>query len=94
MRKMFLLLICMFLFSPLGFAQEESPYPDANPNVKQTDEDGEPIDTSAPAERIWQGEQYQNIQDEYGSNQSPSFEGRENINPNESDYGYGENDVE
>ena len=92
MKRIFLLIMCLSLLSPVALAQEESPYPDINPNIKQNDEDGERIDTSAPAERIWQGEQYQNIQEEYGSNQSPSFEGRGKINPNEADYGYGSSD--
>lgn len=32
------------------------------------------------------------IYDEYGSNKSPAFNNRQNINPNESDYGFGQTD--
>ena len=44
------------------------------------------------SEKTWQGEHDEVIFDHYGSDQSPSFLNREDMNPNESDYGYGSPD--
>lgn len=44
---------------------------------------------SEASEKTWQGEHDEAIYDNYGSDQSPAFLNRENMNPNESDYGYG-----
>lgn len=42
-----------------------------------------------PSEYVWDKEEEEYIYDNYGSEYSPAFLNRQNMNPNESDYGYG-----
>ena len=44
------------------------------------------------SEDAWDAQQDDTIYNNYGSEESPAFLNRENINPNESDYGYGSTD--
>ena len=89
--KEFLLFICIILLYCPVFAQDSGEFK-LPKGFKQTQNDGEIIDKNSPAELIWEGTESQIIEDTYGSDQSPYFEGRGGINPNESDYGYGNSD--
>lgn len=68
---------------------EDNPYADKNWGVQPVSEDQQAQldnDSNVQGSDDFYSEL---IAPEYGSDQSPAFLNRENINPNESDYGYG-----
>lgn len=93
MIKKFALLImsCMFSFCPAVLASDSS-VDDSNWGVYPQNRDEENAEETSSAEDIWNYERSDLIYNNYGSDQSPAFSNRENINPNECDYGYGSTD--
>lgn len=96
MRKLFLLLICLFLsfLSSLNFnfafaAGKNNNYEDSNFGIPPSNQDYQP---SSASEEAWDRERDELIYQNYGSTESPSFQNTKNINPNEDDYDYGSTD--
>lgn len=78
------------LFAP-AFAADANPY---MPKYKTPKHNGGGIPTdNTDADSEDSDDFYDEmIYEQYGSDQSPAFNNRENINPNESDYSYGSAD--
>jgi len=95
MKRLFFI-VCMFSFlSICSVSADESALDTSNWGVQSRpqascdyDEYYEDGDTS-PSEDTWNGEHDNKIYEKYGSEESPAFLNRENINPSESDYNSG-----
>lgn len=82
--------LCLFSFSYPAFG-DDAPADDSNWGVQPVPQPTQ--DTGGSAEQdAWKREHDEIIYQKYGSEDSPSFLNRENMNPNESDYGYGSTD--
>jgi len=79
--------MCLFSLLPScsAFAQDANPYTYKN-NVK---DEGIATDNNDKDTEDQEDFFDEMIYQQYGSDQSPSFNNREKINPNESDYSYG-----
>lgn len=90
MHKIILVLSLFMFFSPVFAQGEMICYDMDDENVKQN-QDGTTSNDDYDSE---DSDYYYNelIEPEYGCDQSPAFLNRGNINPNESDYGYGSTD--
>jgi len=86
MKKLFNLIICLslFLFTSCAFG-DDAPSDDSNWGVQPQKQSPK----IAPSEKTWNEEQDETIYDNYGSEESPAYLNRENMNPNEADYDYG-----
>lgn len=87
MNKEVLLILCMCLLSYPAIAQDET-YTDTNKNVQQQNTNNEPTTQPEGSESDWNLLYDQLVNERYGSIESPAFLNRENMNPNESNYGY------
>lgn len=88
MNKVILLIMCFCLISYPVFA-DDAPADNSNWGVQPAYQDA---DDSSPSQDAWDRERDEIIDRKYGSEDSPAFLNRENINPNEADYGYGSTD--
>lgn len=92
MKKSALFLTFLFVFSAFPFfhyANAEISNDNTNWGIKTPEPDPPQSIKQEASEKVWQGEHDEVIYDNFGSDQSPAFLNRENINPTESDYGYG-----
>lgn len=92
--KIFILLFsCLSLFALFypAFADEAAP-DNSNWGIQPLTEDQQKTKVISSEEKIWNKEQDKNIYENYGSEESPAFLNRENINPGEADYNYGSGD--
>lgn len=95
MKKMFFIVISLLLCSVFNgiFADEAAP-DNSNWGVPPMSQNEQVIDeNTTPSENTWNDEHDLKIYNNYGSEKSPAFLNRENINPNESDYGSGSGGV-
>lgn len=77
----------MFLLAYPAMAQDE-PYAGISGTVKEQNEDSQSDTDPQGSESDWDRMYDETVYERYGSTESPAFLNRENINPNESDYGY------
>lgn len=90
MNKLLLLIICCcFLHCPAFADNTDAPSDNTNWGINPTPQNNNNI---TPSEKAWDAEHDEIIDNRYGSVYSPAFLNRENINPNEADYGYGSSD--
>ncbi|MFA7659522.1 MAG: hypothetical protein WCY19_08825 [Candidatus Gastranaerophilaceae bacterium] len=94
MKEFILSVMCLFLFFLFhpAFADDDGTSSNSNWGIPPASKDEMSAQNSGSAEEAWSEEYNQTIYERYGSDESPAFNNRENINPNESDYGYGETD--
>jgi len=90
MKKSIILVMCLlsFCLSCPVIAQDLNPYTYKN-NLHQHKDEGLTTDNSDADTQDTDDFYNEMINEQYGSNLSPDFNNRENINPNESDYSYG-----
>ena len=88
MKKIISLFICLFSFVYPVCAQDVNPYT-YNNNTRQPKDQG--LNTDNSTADMENSDDFYNemIKQQYGSNQSPAFLNREDINPNEDSYDYG-----
>lgn len=79
--------ICLCFCPLLAFADSSS-VDDTNWGVQPTLRPAQAI-TPEASEDVWNQQRNNIIDEKYGCDTSPGFLNRDNINPNESDYGYG-----
>ena len=85
-----IILLSLFLFVSSAFAQgERVSYDFDETNYRQNNDDSKNDKWDSDETDYFYTDL---IEPYYGSDQSPAFLNRENINPNESDYGYGSTD--
>jgi hypothetical protein len=90
MKKIICLIVCVFSFlfvSPV-FSQDFSQNMPQNGSRVQSTQ-GIPTDNNDSDTQDSDDFYNEMIYEDYGSNQSPAFNNREDINPNESNYGFG-----
>lgn len=89
--KNFVFLICFCLISSPVFAQNESNYIFSGKNQQQIQNanQDDSDDTREKAEQVWDETVNNYVTDHYGSDESPAFSNRENINPHEDQYDSG-----
>lgn len=93
MKKLILLFICIVptvICYPV-FAAEAAP-DDSNWGIQPVTKDWQRAQQTSSSEKAWDEEVNEKIYENYGSEASPAFLNRENINPGESDYDYGSGD--
>lgn len=90
MKNLVLLIFFCLISSPV-LAKSASNYIFSGKNQQQiqANEQSDSALKEENAEQIWNYTVDDYIDRNYGSDASPAFSNRENINPNESDYGYG-----
>ena len=84
MKKIFLLITCLFLFSYSAKAEEKSTCAETINNEQQTYDNGQAVENPS-AENTWDREYNQILDEKYGSVESPAFLNRENIDSDDSD---------
>lgn len=84
MKKFVLLFICLFSFSYPVFADEAAP-DNSNWGIQPITADQQKAKETSASEKTWNQEVNETIYDNYGSDESPAFLNRENIDPHESD---------
>jgi len=82
-----LLVLCMFLLSYPAIAQDET-CNGTNENIQQPNKNQQPNVNPGGSESDWDIMYDETIYERYGSTESPAFLNREEMNPNEGDYGY------
>lgn len=87
MNKEVLLVLCMCLLSYSAIAQEEA-YSDTKETTGQQKQIINQNTQTESSEQDWDLMYDQTVNERYGSIESPAFLNREEMNPNESDYGY------
>lgn len=89
MKKIILFFICLIVFSFFypAFADETN-FDNSNWGIQPVNQDEQQAKETSPLEKIWNKEQDENIYDNYGSEESPAFLDRENIDPGEYEYDY------
>lgn len=92
MKKSVFLIICIFLFSAPTFSDGVSS-DNSNWGIQPPSANTQ-NDNTSDEEDEWNRIHDEVIYKKYGSEESPSFLNREEMNPNESDYGYGTPDGE
>lgn len=92
MKKYLSILLCLFFCSYPIEAADADPHAGLRMDLLQTRADN--LGRNASADLNDADDEFYNelINQDYGCDQSPAFLNRENINPNESDYGYGATD--
>lgn len=90
MKKFAFLIIFILAFSYThhAFADDVNPTSDPNWGVPSENENTHQADEDTPTEDEWDKIYDQTIYNKYGSDESPAYLNRENMNPGESDYGY------
>lgn len=90
MKKFAFLIIFILAFSYMHHALADDVNPTSDPNwgVPSENENTHNDDYSKSGEDEWDKIYDQTIYNKYGSDQSPAFLNRDNMNPGESDYGY------
>ena len=84
--KNLIFLIFFLIFCSYPVLGDDTAPNTSNWGVQPIPQNKLPIDkTFSPSENIWGNEQDDYIYNNYGSEESPAFLNRENINPNESD---------
>ena len=87
MKQLFFLVLCLFLFLSISLAfADDAPCDNSNWGIQPQKQSPQKL---SAAEKTWDEEEYEYIYENYGSQESPAFLNRENINPNEADYNYG-----
>lgn len=81
MKKVFLLFICLtFLYIPVY--ADDSPADGSNWGI-QTNQH---YSKTSPSQKVWDTQRDQIIDEKFGSDTSPAFLNRENIDPRDSDF--------
>lgn len=92
MKKVFLSITYLFLFSACVFA-DDSTVDNPNWGIQPASKD---VQSLSPSQKVWDAERDQIIDKNYGSDQSPAFLNRENVDPQGSylddNYNYDDND--
>ncbi len=90
MNKIILLLLCLCIMNCPIFAQGslQQSKDGVDTDISEQNSEDEDSQDSEDSDDFYNEIIYQ----QYGSDMSPAFMNRENINPNESDYGYGSTD--
>lgn len=91
MKKIASFFVFLLAFSAFAFA-DEAPVDDSNWGIQPEKAQGQYLNDVSTPEETWNDTHDTIIFDKYGSEDSPAFLNRENINPNESDYAYGHSD--
>lgn len=88
MKKIVLLIICLFLFYSQAPARaDDDSFDDSNWGVQPINKNEHPTDKTPSAEKVWNNLRDEKIYENYGSDKSPAFLNRENINPSDDDSG-------
>ena len=88
MKKIIVLLTCILLLSAYSriVVRADEDYCDSpNWGVPQINQNEQNIGEFSSAESVWDEERDENIYENYGSNKSPTFLSRENIEPDDDD---------
>lgn len=88
MKKIASLFISTFFLLSPAYG-DDTPLDDSNWGIQHRASNTSESQNISPSEQAWNETIDTAIYDQYGSEYSPAFSNRENMNPNESDYGYG-----